>query len=696
MNDVLSWIALALALAANSSSSGLEVAKLAGTAAGLVLVLVVLAALADRHQRRHGALRLPWWLATLVVGAGLAAAAQATNAAGLHYVFGAFAFGVLFARPSLEPLARAPVADRDRRRPRPAAALPRRFRARRPTSATSTSRNGGEILVVLVVAAASKLVAGAVSGRATGLSRHDALSVGVLLNTRGLVELVALGIGLSAGLLDESLYAVLADHGRRDHDRDQSEPPAAGLSPRLARIRWPTVAIETRDDLQQHLQWAIELEHSTLPPYLTALYSIKDGTNREAIEIIHSVFIEEMLHLTLAANILNAVGGAPNLDYPGIMPSYPTFLAHSNEAFQVGLAKFSTEALETFLQIERPGEHDGLPEDDNFETIGQFYEAIEEALKRMAGELGEAELFNGDPARQVTDALYYGGSGRIVAVTDLDSALHGARGDRRAGRGPAAPGDLGRRPRHVPPRARGDRALLPLQRALRRAALPARRHAAVGPDRRAGRGRLGRRLADAPEPEHRRLSRRESRSEPQMEEFKHAYTAVLHLLHECFNGSPRLLAVATGLMYGLKDEAVKLMQLDSGDGETTVGPPFEWVPHAAAPPDRQQRAEDRRREGRPVHRLRQRPAVAEEEGHLAAGRLDRLAQDRDDRDRGHVRAVPLRAVRLEAVLRRHARARRLRRHRDWRTRVRRASASASCPARWRRTARRCSRARGSS
>ena len=64
----------------------------------------------------------------------------------------------------------------------------------------------------------------------------------------------------------------------------------------------------------------------------------------------------------------------------------------------------------------------------------------------------------------------------------------------------------------------------------------------------------------------------------QMEEFKHAYTAVLHLLHECFNGSPRLLAVATGLMYGLKDEAVKLMRLDSGDGETTVGPPFEWVP----------------------------------------------------------------------------------------------------------------------
>ena len=62
---------------------------------------------------------------------------------------------------------------------------------------------------MLAVAAGSKLVAGAFSARATGLSRHDALSVGVLLNTRGLVELVALGIGLSAGLLDTSLYAVL-------------------------------------------------------------------------------------------------------------------------------------------------------------------------------------------------------------------------------------------------------------------------------------------------------------------------------------------------------------------------------------------------------------------------------------------------------------------------------------------------------
>ena len=69
------------------------------------------------------------------------------------------------------------------------------------------------------------------------------------------------------------------------------------------------VPLKTLEDLRQHLQWAIELEHTTLPPYLCALYSIKPGTNSEAVDVIASVFIEEMLHMTLAANVLNAVGG---------------------------------------------------------------------------------------------------------------------------------------------------------------------------------------------------------------------------------------------------------------------------------------------------------------------------------------------------------------------------------------------------
>jgi len=183
------------------------------------------------------------------------------------------------------------------------------------------------------------------------------------------------------------------------------------------------MAITSVESLRRHLQWAIEVEHVTLPPYLCALYSIKEGHNQEAAEVVHSVFMEEMLHLTMAANILNAIGGTPVLDSPSLLPRFPTYLPHSNRAFKVPLTKFSREAVEVFLQIERPAEHSGVPEDNRFETIGQFYEAIELALVELAGRLGEKSLFCGDPARQVTDELYYGGSGRIIAVTDLASAL---------------------------------------------------------------------------------------------------------------------------------------------------------------------------------------------------------------------------------------------------------------------------------
>ncbi|MFL5997188.1 MAG: ferritin-like domain-containing protein, partial [Streptomyces sp.] len=74
--------------------------------------------------------------------------------------------------------------------------------------------------------------------------------------------------------------------------------------------------IETLDSLREHLQWAIELEHATLPPYLCALYSLDPSRNPDAAEAVGGVFVEEMIHLALAANLLNAVGGPPRLDAP--------------------------------------------------------------------------------------------------------------------------------------------------------------------------------------------------------------------------------------------------------------------------------------------------------------------------------------------------------------------------------------------
>merc|ERR1719271_2010441 len=70
------------------------------------------------------------------------------------------------------------------------------------------------------------------------------------------------------------------------------------------------------------LQQAILVEHSTIPLYLSSLYSIIN-TSAPASLAIRSVVIEEMFHMATAANVLNAVGGAPSIDAPDFIPQYP-------------------------------------------------------------------------------------------------------------------------------------------------------------------------------------------------------------------------------------------------------------------------------------------------------------------------------------------------------------------------------------
>src|SRR5438270_2108 len=75
-------------------------------------------------------------------------------------------------------------------------------------------------------------------------------------------------------------------------------------------------ALNTQDGLLSGLQQAIQLEHGTIPTYLYALYSIKPDSNTEIQERIRSIVIQEMLHMGLACNILNALGGSPVIDRP--------------------------------------------------------------------------------------------------------------------------------------------------------------------------------------------------------------------------------------------------------------------------------------------------------------------------------------------------------------------------------------------
>jgi len=116
----------------------------------------------------------------------------------------------------------------------------------------------------------------------------------------------------------------------------------------------PSTVIDNIEQLKEYLQAAVKLEHATIPPYLTAAYSAKIEKNKATMDIIRAVAKEEMLHLTLAANLLNAIGGQPDLVSPDFVPDYPAPLPTGQDDFTVGIERFSDSALRIFFDIERP------------------------------------------------------------------------------------------------------------------------------------------------------------------------------------------------------------------------------------------------------------------------------------------------------------------------------------------------------
>lgn len=116
----------------------------------------------------------------------------------------------------------------------------------------------------------------------------------------------------------------------------------------------PSTPIETIEQLREYLYVAMQLEHATIPPYLTAAYTAKIEENKASHDAIVAVAREEMLHLTLAANLLNAIGGTPDLLREGFVPRYPCFLPNGETDFKVSIARFSETTIDTFLDIERP------------------------------------------------------------------------------------------------------------------------------------------------------------------------------------------------------------------------------------------------------------------------------------------------------------------------------------------------------
>ena len=206
-------------------------------------------------------------------------------------------------------------------------------------------------------------------------------------------------------------------------------------------IRLATQPMDTVEDLRVAVQHAIEIELSTLPPYLYALYSIEEGTNAPARERIRSIVLAEMVHVALACNVLNAIGGSPKLADAAIVPRYPGPLPYSigsdgGPPFSVSLLPFSPAAVQQAMHIEEPEDPIVFAEAfaATFDTIGSFYASLDEALGALPAsawqpghnQFGDHPFFAGrvtpvkdhPSAKQAIDVIVREGEG--TSTTPLD------------------------------------------------------------------------------------------------------------------------------------------------------------------------------------------------------------------------------------------------------------------------------------
>jgi Kef-type K+ transport system membrane component KefB len=208
-NDVAGWLILA-AITAVVRAGGLADAgrALIGLAIyGVVMAAIVRPLLARLGRTRRGtsSAKAEDLAIILVI---MLVSAFATEMLGVHALFGAFFAGVVMPRDeqarrvfteAIEPLTTSLL-------------LPLFFAFSGLRTSVHLISGGGlwsDAALILLVAVVGKGVSSSLTVRAQGTPWIEALAIGILLNTRGLVELVVLNIGLDLGILSPVLFSMM-------------------------------------------------------------------------------------------------------------------------------------------------------------------------------------------------------------------------------------------------------------------------------------------------------------------------------------------------------------------------------------------------------------------------------------------------------------------------------------------------------
>ncbi|ARF64877.1 cation/H(+) antiporter [Streptomyces violaceoruber] len=209
IQDVIAWTVLAAVVTVVSVSGLWSLGRtvVGAVAFGLVLVLVVRPALAwVLAPARPWAGNAP--TVHVVLCSGLLASAWVTDEIGLHAVFGAFLFGAVAPRRHID--ATAPEVP-ERIDQTSLLLLPVFFTVTGLSVDLAGLGAQGLVMVLatVAVACAGKFLGALGAARLSGSGGRESTVLGILLNARGLTELVVLNVGLSLGALDSRLFTAM-------------------------------------------------------------------------------------------------------------------------------------------------------------------------------------------------------------------------------------------------------------------------------------------------------------------------------------------------------------------------------------------------------------------------------------------------------------------------------------------------------
>ncbi|KAK1282252.1 Cation/H(+) antiporter 15 [Acorus calamus] len=212
-NDMAAWVLLAIAIALSENNSGGGSAPLAslyvilsGTAFVALCFFVVRPAI-DWVIRRtpEGEPFDEFYICTILTG--VMVCGLITDAIGIHSVFGAFVFGLVIPNGPLGAVLIEKLEDFVS-----GIILPLFFAIsglRTNIAAITNPRTAWFLTLVIFIAGAAKIAGTLLVALFYSMPFREGLSLGVLMNTKGLIEMIVLNIGRDKQVLDEQSFAIM-------------------------------------------------------------------------------------------------------------------------------------------------------------------------------------------------------------------------------------------------------------------------------------------------------------------------------------------------------------------------------------------------------------------------------------------------------------------------------------------------------